>query len=406
MNTTQTQAPFVGEAGESYFFQVKATDNVNNASAWVEAGPVTVSAVTKYYYHGGQRIAMRQGDVVYYLHSDHLGSTSLTTDNSGTVVAETRYLPYGEERWASGGAVSDYTYTGQRAEAGFRLMDYNARYYDPRLGRFISPDSIVPNPRNPQDLNRYSYVRSNPLRHTDPSGQVLCGGVNECSGGGYQAYSYYMSVQDTQTAVENAGKVVQAGAVGVLTLLGADFISDAADTVTYAASGQWGNAAISGLAAVVPLVPGSVARAGKGLLKHADEVADTARAAKSLVGLGIHSDEATDLVRILAESSTRNGRIQGGVTLLGSFPEYIDMAKLEGITYFDMSGETWRVLSEAGEEYIWAVNKQFLDDSIAAGHSFAVTLGEGRTPGKYLQREIEYLVENGYELVNGIYVRQ
>jgi hypothetical protein len=64
-DSTQTQAPFVGEAGQSYFFQVRATDNVNNASAWVEAGPVTVSAVTKYYYHGDQRIAMRQGDVVY-----------------------------------------------------------------------------------------------------------------------------------------------------------------------------------------------------------------------------------------------------------------------------------------------------------------------------------------------------
>jgi hypothetical protein len=64
MNTPQTQAPFAGEAGESYFFQVKATDNVNNASAWVDAGPVMVSAVTKYYYHGTQRVAMRQGDVV------------------------------------------------------------------------------------------------------------------------------------------------------------------------------------------------------------------------------------------------------------------------------------------------------------------------------------------------------
>jgi RHS repeat-associated protein len=204
-----------------------------------------------------------------FIHADHLGSTSLTTDITGTVVAETRYLPYGEERWITGTLVTDFTFTGQRAERGFGLLDYNARYYDPGLGRFISPDSIVPNPRNPQDLNRYSYVRSNPLRHTDPSGQVLCGGVNECSGGGYQAYSYYMSAQDTQTAVENAGKVVQAGAVGVLTLLGADFISDAADTVTYAASGQWGNAAISGLATVVPLVPGSVARAGKGILADA-----------------------------------------------------------------------------------------------------------------------------------------
>jgi hypothetical protein len=37
-----------------------------------------------------------------FIHSDHLGSTSLTTDISGTLVAETRYLPYGEERWITG----------------------------------------------------------------------------------------------------------------------------------------------------------------------------------------------------------------------------------------------------------------------------------------------------------------
>jgi RHS repeat-associated protein len=169
-NTPQTQAPFVGERDQSYYFRVQATDNVNNTSAWVEAGPVVVSAVTKYYYHGGQRIAMRQGDVVYYLHSDHLGSTSLTTDQSGAPVAETRYLPYGEERWTSGGAVSDYTFTGQRAEAGFRLMDYNARYYDPRLGRFVSADTVVPQAGNPQALNRYSYVLNRPLQGGDPTG--------------------------------------------------------------------------------------------------------------------------------------------------------------------------------------------------------------------------------------------
>ncbi len=49
-------------------------------------------------------------------------------------------------------------------------MDYNARYYSPTLGRFISPDIIVPDPRNSQHLNRYSYVRNNPLKYTDPTG--------------------------------------------------------------------------------------------------------------------------------------------------------------------------------------------------------------------------------------------
>jgi len=84
-----------------------------------------------------------------YIHSDHLGSVSLTTDASAAVVAETRYLPYGQERWQSGGAVTDFGFTGQRSERGFGLLDYRARYYSPRLGRFVSADSLVPQPGNP-----------------------------------------------------------------------------------------------------------------------------------------------------------------------------------------------------------------------------------------------------------------
>ena len=49
-------------------------------------------------------------------------------------------------------------------------MFYNARYYDPLLRRFISPDTIVPDPGDPQSLNRYSYVRNNPVNRADPSG--------------------------------------------------------------------------------------------------------------------------------------------------------------------------------------------------------------------------------------------
>jgi RHS repeat-associated protein len=171
--TAETQAPFFGQREHSYTFQVRATDNVSNTGAWTESLSVTVSAVTKYYYHGGTRVAMRQGDVVYFLHTDHLGSTSLTTDEDGLPMAQARYLPYGEERWTAGGAVSDYTFTGQRAERSFGLMDYNARYYDPYLGRFISADSIVPNPLNPQLFNRYSYSGNNPVRFNDPDGH--CG---------------------------------------------------------------------------------------------------------------------------------------------------------------------------------------------------------------------------------------
>ncbi len=49
-------------------------------------------------------------------------------------------------------------------------MFYNARYYDPNTARFTQADTIVPNPANPQHHNRYTYVQSSPLIHTDPTG--------------------------------------------------------------------------------------------------------------------------------------------------------------------------------------------------------------------------------------------
>ncbi|MGC8787728.1 MAG: N-acetylmuramoyl-L-alanine amidase, partial [Anaerolineae bacterium] len=50
------------------------------------------------------------------------------------------------------------------------LYFYNARWYDPALGRFAQPDTIVPGPGDPQSLNRYAYVHNNPLRFSDPTG--------------------------------------------------------------------------------------------------------------------------------------------------------------------------------------------------------------------------------------------
>jgi RHS repeat-associated protein len=67
----------------------------------------------------------------------------------------------------------DRRFTGQRWEASLGLYDYRARFYDPALGRFLQPDPIVPEPGNPQGLNRYAYVYNNPLRYTDPSGHMV-----------------------------------------------------------------------------------------------------------------------------------------------------------------------------------------------------------------------------------------
>jgi RHS repeat-associated protein len=122
-------------------------------------------AATSYYYLNGQRVAMRNASGVTYLAVDHLGSASLGMGTSNT---SQRYAPYGATR--SGSVPTDYQFTGQKNDGGTGLYYYRARYYDPVTGRFVSADTIVPSPGNPQVLNRYAYAYNNPIRYNDPSG--------------------------------------------------------------------------------------------------------------------------------------------------------------------------------------------------------------------------------------------
>ena len=69
-------------------------------------------------------------------------------------------------------------YTDQELDTETGLYNYDARMYDPLIGRFISPDSMVPDLYDPQSLNRYSYCRNNPLIYTDPTGHYDDGDNN------------------------------------------------------------------------------------------------------------------------------------------------------------------------------------------------------------------------------------
>ncbi|WKZ38630.1 MAG: RHS repeat-associated core domain-containing protein [Anaerolineales bacterium] len=148
---------------------------------------VTNGVVTKYYYAGAQRIAMRQDGDLFFIIGDHLGSASLVTNANGTKVSEIRYRAaslwdkaWGEVRYESGASPTEYTYTGQYSyTADFGLMFYreasrsdsevdNARWYDPSLGRFAQADTIVPS--GIQGWDRYAYVNNSPVIYTDPSG--------------------------------------------------------------------------------------------------------------------------------------------------------------------------------------------------------------------------------------------
>ncbi|MEO7838256.1 MAG: RHS repeat-associated core domain-containing protein [Anaerolineales bacterium] len=122
---------------------------------------------------------MRINSTLYYTLKDHLGSASVITNASGTILGENRYYPFGETRLTTGTIFTDKLFTGQREMAGLGIYHYNARFYSPKLGRFLSPDTIVPGAANPQAYNRYSYVLNNPIRFNDPTGHVACDDTDE-----------------------------------------------------------------------------------------------------------------------------------------------------------------------------------------------------------------------------------
>ena len=101
-------------------------------------------AVTRRSYTmAGQVLALRDSGLgLSYLYGDHLGSVSASTNASGSAVQRQYFDAWGQ-RLSGSVNQTKRGYTGQyRDDTG--LLFYNARYYDPSIGRFVSADSIVP----------------------------------------------------------------------------------------------------------------------------------------------------------------------------------------------------------------------------------------------------------------------
>jgi len=107
----------------------------------------------------------------FYLH-DHLGSVNLVVADDGEVFSQIVNFPFGKERFGIGKNSADYRFTGKELDDESNLMYFEARYYNPVIGKFISTDPIAPNNNTPQGLNLYAYVRNNPLIFIDPTGQI------------------------------------------------------------------------------------------------------------------------------------------------------------------------------------------------------------------------------------------
>jgi RHS repeat-associated protein len=140
------------------------------------------SQEVKYIFAGSLRVAQIVDGVVHYFHKDHLGSSTLSTDEQGVSAEYSNYEPFGGMRDHTGDEISNYKFTDQEFDPESGLYNYNARMYDPVIGRFTTPDPFVQDIYNPQSFNRYAYCLNNPLGYTDPTGYQSEGTDSTASG--------------------------------------------------------------------------------------------------------------------------------------------------------------------------------------------------------------------------------
>jgi RHS repeat-associated protein len=126
------------------------------------------------YLHGhGSRLdeplAVENGTAVAYFHADGLGSVVRMTDGVGAVTLSRRYDAWGNLEL--GESTSGYAFTGREWDFESGLYYYRARYYDPKLGRFLSEDPLgVRQLAHNAPAHLHAYADGNPVRNVDPTG--------------------------------------------------------------------------------------------------------------------------------------------------------------------------------------------------------------------------------------------
>ncbi len=163
--------------------------------AWGLTPIRTVLASVKRFFRGVEELfvgrayaePLPSGMSLSFYHGDHLGSVNVITNDLGQQIKLQEYSPFGAASRIEGSdpansslrgseateAISGFAFTGQRLDSTTGLYYFHARYYDPELGRFTQPDTIVQAPSDPQSLNRYSYCRNNPIKFVDPTGHFF-----------------------------------------------------------------------------------------------------------------------------------------------------------------------------------------------------------------------------------------
>lgn len=113
-------------------------------------------------------LPLSAAEVVTYYHNDHLGSPIAATDDTGTVVWQQAYGPWGLKLTAN---TDERGYTGNWLDEETGLADHKARWYTSSIGRFTGIDPVKWHETNIHSFNRYAYASNNPYAYVDRDGR-------------------------------------------------------------------------------------------------------------------------------------------------------------------------------------------------------------------------------------------
>jgi len=147
-----------------------------------------------YVYADGVLVARINPDgSKWFYHADHLGSTTLITNETGDVVEEVAYYPYGLPLEEQGNEIR--LYEGKELDSTDQYY-FGARYYHPSMRMFTQPDDLIPDVYDPQALNIYAFERGNPYGYMDPTGNAGVINRGQQPWQGFQANEFYYAIEN------------------------------------------------------------------------------------------------------------------------------------------------------------------------------------------------------------------
>jgi RHS repeat-associated protein len=122
--------------------------------------------ITEYIYIDGQPVSIVTNGNLNFIHNDHLGTPQQITDGTQAIVWKADYKSFGEATVTTEAITNNLRFPGQYYDAEINLHYNYFRYYNPKLGRYITSDPIGLN----AGPNTHGYVDQNPIRFIDPLG--------------------------------------------------------------------------------------------------------------------------------------------------------------------------------------------------------------------------------------------